>query len=314
MEQFVIKVDNHLIDEMKNYYKNNLIDKVPQGAIFVAKTDDCTITGYKSGKVLFQGKNSMEEGEKWLGDIISTLDKKESKDRSTMLNPSPLPADFSNWSIIGSDEVGTGDYFGPITVVATYVDKEQIPLLIKLGVKDSKNLSDDKIIQIAKKIKDIVTYSLLVLHNEKYNQLQKGGMSQGKMKALLHNQAIHHVLEKISPKKPDGILIDQFVKKELYFQYLEETNVRYKELAYFHTQAENLHVAVACASILARYAFIQHMDLLSQKAGFSIPKGAGTGVDEAAARLIKEKGSEVLPFFVKLHFANTKKAFNLLKG
>lgn len=43
-------------------------------------------------------------------------------------------------SIVGSDEVGTGDFFGPMTVVAVYVDAKQIPLLKELGVKDSKKL------------------------------------------------------------------------------------------------------------------------------------------------------------------------------
>ena len=63
-----------------------------------------------------------------------------------------LPKNISQLSIIGSDEVGTGDYFGPITVCATYVNSDQIGLLKELGVQDSKNLNDDKISAIAKQI------------------------------------------------------------------------------------------------------------------------------------------------------------------
>jgi ribonuclease HIII len=55
------------------------------------------------------------------------------------------------------------------------------------------------------------------------------------------------------------------------------------------------------------------MDKLSAAAGFTIPKGAGSQVDEAAAKLILRKGREILPGFVKLHFANTEKAMNLVK-
>jgi len=80
--------------------------------------------------------------------------------------------------------VGTGDFFGPITVVAAYVRREDIPVLKELGVQDSKNLKDDKIIEIAKQLVTFVPHSLLTLHNEKYNQMQMKDMSQGKLKAL----------------------------------------------------------------------------------------------------------------------------------
>ena len=130
-----------------------------------------------------------------------------------------MPDGFSKLSVIGSDEVGTGDYFGPMTVCAAYVHKDQIELLKELGVQDSKNLNDDKISAIAKQIINVIPYSLLRLHNEKYNQLQQSGMSQGKLKALLHNQAIEHLLKKVSPEKPDAILIDEFAKENVYYGY-----------------------------------------------------------------------------------------------
>ncbi|MBS4191535.1 ribonuclease HIII [Bacillus sp. FJAT-49705] len=290
------------IDEMKIYYQSFLSDKAPSGSIFTAKTPTCTITAYKSGKVLFQGNGSTEESAKWNQNSQITSSQKES------FNQGNLPENIRHLSVIGSDEVGTGDYFGPITVVAAYVKKEQIPLLKELGVKDSKDLNDEKIISIAKQIKDIVPYSLLTLHNEKYNMLQKSGMSQGKMKALLHNKAIGHVLNKIAPELPEAILIDQFAKEEVYYQYLKNEKNVVKKNVFFSTKAEGIHLAVAAASILARYAFVSRFDQLSKEAGFTITKGAGPKVDENAARLIHEKGIDVLPAFTKLHFANTEKA------
>ncbi|MBP2240662.1 ribonuclease HIII [Cytobacillus eiseniae] len=301
----IIKKMNE-IEEMKKYYQSYLSDKFPQGSVFAAKTPTCSITAYKSGKVLFQGGSSEAEAAKW-GE--PTAASKTTTNQST--SQSHLPNQFESLSVIGSDEVGTGDFFGPITVVAAYVKKEQIPLLKELGVKDSKNLKDEQIIQIAKQIKDIVPYSLLTLHNEKYNKLQKSGMSQGKLKALLHNQAISHVLSKIAPDKPDAILIDQFAKEEVYYQYLKNETVVQRENVYFSTKAESVHLSVAAASILARYAFVRHFDKLSKEAGFTLTKGAGAKVDQAAARLIHEKGKDVMPSFVKLHFANMEKAMRL---
>lgn len=307
MSQAVLKLSMLQIEEMKIHYRSQLTDKNPPGSIFSAKTNNCTITAYKSGKVLFQGAGSESEAGRWGEPVDKTAGRPEKKMTSR------LPANFANLSVVGSDEVGTGDYFGPITVVAAYVNKTQIPLLKELGVKDSKNLKDDKIAEIAKQIKDIVPHSLLTLHNEKYNQLQQRGMSQGKIKALLHNQAIGHVLGKINPEKPEAILIDEFAKREVYYQYLRGESVIHRENVYFSTKAEGVHLAVAAASIIARYAFVQHFENLSKRAGFSIPKGAGPGVDKAAARLILENGESVLPQFVKLHFANTDKALKIIK-
>lgn len=307
MANIVLLKNLNELSKMKQYYQSCLTEKIPPGGLFSAKTPSCVITAYKSGKVLFQGGGSEAEAGKWGEATVKTAAPSKAK-----TSGSALPAQIGSMSAIGSDEVGTGDFFGPITVVAAYVKKEDIPLLKELGVRDSKDLNDQKIIAIAKQIKDIVPHSLLTLHNEKYNQLQQSGMSQGKMKAILHNQAILHVLEKISPIKPEAVLIDQFVQATAYFQHLKGQKQVARENVYFSTKAEGIHLAVAAASILARYAFVQYFDKLSTSAGFTIPKGAGAQVDVAAAKLIINKGKDVLPKFVKLHFANTEKAMKLV--
>lgn len=309
LSNIVINRTLNEIIEMKNYYNSFLMDKNPPGSVFAAKTPSCTITAYKSGKVLFQGNSSEVEAGKWGVSHAAPTKYNPVKTKSAK---GDLPDGIGQMSVIGSDEVGTGDFFGPITVVAAYVKRADIPLLKELGVRDSKDLNDEKIIAIAREIKNIIPYSLLTLKNDKYNQLQQSGMTQGKMKAILHNKAIANVLKKISPEKPEAILIDQFVQSGTYFQHLKGQKSIMKENVFFSTKAEGIHISVAAASILARYAFLQYMDQLSSAAGFKIPKGAGSQVDEAAAKLIIKKGREVLPSFVKLHFANTQKAVTIV--
>jgi len=311
MSNVVLKKTNEDMIKMMDYYRPSLTSKTPPGGLFTAKTSNCTITAYKSGKVLFQGGGCEAEAGKW--GIPTSPNTSLTSKKTKTLSSSNLPTKIRELSIIGSDEVGTGDFFGPITVCAAYVRQDQLHLLKELGVQDSKNLNDDKISSIAKQIIQFLPYSLLILHNEKYNSMQQSGMSQGKLKALLHNQAIGNLLEKISPEKPELILIDQFAKPEVYYNYLKGQKNVQRENVYFSTKAESIHLAVAAASIIARHAFVQHFESLSKMAGFKIPKGAGSQVDVAAARLIKEKGTEVLPSFVKLHFANTEKAMNLLR-
>lgn len=289
---------------MKAHYEPFHTGKTPPGGVFAAKANNCTITAYRSGKVMFQGAGNEAEAKKW-GDLPIA---KATIVKGGKTSGMPLPADISSLSVIGSDEVGKGDYFGPMTVVASYVRKDQIPLLQELGVKDSKHLTDPQIVKIAKDLLTFLPYSLLTLPNEKYNQLQASGMTQGKITAILHNQALNRLLEKIAPDKPDAILVDQFAESSVYFRHLQGQKTICRENVFFSTKAESIHLAVAASSILARYAFLKAFNDLSERAGFTIPKGAGVKVDQAAARLIKEKGVGALNEFTKLHFANTGKA------
>ncbi|WP_077619020.1 ribonuclease HIII [Bacillus sinesaloumensis] len=308
MSNTVLKCTLKTIEKMKSHYLSQLQDKVPQGGLFVAKIPNCTITAYKSGKVLFQGGNAGIEAEKWGTSETGTKASKTSAPKATVRKNASLPSNIATLSMVGSDEVGTGDYFGPITVVAAFVSNEQIALLRELGVKDSKDLNDKQICEIAESIIHVIPYSLLTLHNEKYNELQSKGMTQGKMKALLHNQAIGHVLRKIAPTTPDGILIDQFAVPDVYFRHLSGQKEIIKDKVYFSTKAEGVHLSVAAASIIARYAFVKEFDKLSEKAGLELKKGAGAQVDVVAAKLIKKHGVAALHTFTKQHFANTDKA------
>jgi ribonuclease HIII len=309
MSQAVIKTTKQEINKMMDSYSKFIESKKPPASIFVAKPPGCTITAYHSGKVLFQGQQAEIEAKKW-GKAHQKVTKKTGKPKSE--HAYRPPANIQSLSIVGSDEVGTGDYFGPITVVAAFVAKEQIDKLQTLGVKDSKNLTDRQIVAIAEEIIPVVPHSLLVLHNEKYNEIQEKGYTQGKIKAMLHNQAINHALKKIDKSSVDGILIDQFVVPDTYFKHIKGKAYDWTGSTYFSTKAEGVHIAVAAASIIARQVFVQEFEKLSEKAGMTLQKGAGAQVDEIAAQLIRTKGESSLRQFAKVHFANTEKAKKLL--
>ncbi|MBM7692006.1 ribonuclease HIII [Peribacillus deserti] len=313
MSNSVLVLDSATILKMKSHYTSDLTEKVPPGGIFSAKLPGCSITAYKSGKVLFQGPGAEAAAAQWGGGAPREKTISAKSPSSVKTHSYSPPKNVAELSLIGSDEVGTGDFFGPMTVVAVYANKDHLPLLKELGVKDSKNLKDSQIMEIGSLIKEVVPFSLLVLDNEKYNRMQAKGMSQGKMKALLHNQAIKKLLQKISPEEPDGILIDQFAQPGVFFNYLKGSEVFKSKNTYLSTKAEGLHLSVAAASILARYAFVKHFELLSEKAGFTLPKGAGPVVDNAGARLLHEKGEAAMSQFTKVHFANTEKAKAIYK-
>lgn len=302
MAHAVLTASPNLLKKMKEYYASYSKPVPPAHSLFSAKKNGTTITAYNSGKVVFQGNAAEQEAALWSSE--ATVSEKAKK------KPAPsasLPDGFASWSVVGSDEVGTGSYFGPLTVVAAYVDRSQMELVKELGVQDSKNLTDKQIIAIAKDLLTFLPYSLLNVSPEKYNKIQPT-MSQGKMKAVLHNQAIGNVLDKISPHRPDAVLIDQFELPQTYYKHIRSEKQQVKENVYFATKGESHHLAVAAASILARYAFLKELESMSKQAGLLLPSGANAASDVAAAKLLKKGGMSLLSKYAKLHFANTDKA------
>jgi ribonuclease HIII len=318
MSYEVLNVPKTQLSELKKHYQASLKDVPPQGAVFSAKTSQCSITAYQSGKVLFQGKGAEIEAGKWKqkAGISSTPAKKKTASRESSVDNHKYypPNKIEQHIILGSDETGTGDYFGPMTVACVHLTKEQMTTIDSWGVRDSKTIKDEKIRTLAPKLIHECTYSLLILNNEKYNSLQSKGMNQGQMKALLHHQAITHVMNKCSEENLiyDGVLIDQFVSPAGYFKYLSSQKKAWtsEKPIYFATKAEGLHPSVAAASILARYSFLQEMDKLEKQLGVPIPKGAGPHVDKAAKELYRNKGQEILYKVTKWHFSNTTRVLD----
>jgi len=304
MSNIVLSISTNIQKEVMSYYANHFVERKAPGVIFAAKLPDTAITMYKSGKLMFQGGGAEREASRW-GNIEVTNPQKSSPIGA---KGDVLPEGFATMSVLGSDETGTGDYFGPITVAAVYVPSSKIALINELGVKDSKMLTDDYMRKIAPDLRAACVHSVLVLRNEKYNELQARGYSQGKMKAMMHNRALKNALSKMAPEKPEHLLIDQFAERGVYYNYLKNEREIVRDDVLFSTKAEQLHVSVATASILARAAFLKEMDRLSEIAGIELLKGASAKVDALAARIWRQQGEEFLKSITKWHFANTEKA------
>lgn len=312
MSHLTLQFSNTTINEMKNLYTEHLLAP-PPGAIFRARSNKTMITAYKSGKVLFQGGDIQTEASKW-GSTGKTITPTQKKTNSISNHQFQPPSTLFTSNHIGSDESGTGDYFGPITTCATYVTAEQVTLLKEMGIQDSKAITDENIQLLADElIKLQIPYSLLIMHNEKYNDLQQKGWTQGKMKAMLHFHAIENLLKKIGNAPYDGILVDQFCTPDVYRRHIQSENHQLPANSYFMTKAESYSIAVAAASVLARASFLREMERLSQSVGFNLLKGASSKVDQLIADIMKGKGEEILPSIAKVHFANTNKARAYLK-
>jgi len=141
----VFKVSDNIKEKMIEYYQDKRKEKTPPYAIFQAVEADTVITLYESGKAMFQGISADIDANMWRdlekhfnGIDVDTRSTEEKKEASI---------DKTNYyfNAIGSDEVGTGDYFLPIVVTATFITKDDLNFLEQLGVHDSKKLTDEKI-------------------------------------------------------------------------------------------------------------------------------------------------------------------------
>ena len=130
-------------------------------------------------------------------------------------------------------------------------------LLEDLGVKDSKRMTDDKIIEIAPEIIKKISHKIIILNNEDYNNNYNQDVNMNKIKAVLHNKVLINLL-KDNNYQYDMIVMDQFVNQKKYYDYLKGIPTIVKNIN-FVIKAEDRCLSVACASIISRYIFLKEM-------------------------------------------------------
>lgn len=280
---YILSVTKENYEEIKDYYKSTHTNPPAEHIGFYSKTTAVTVTGFLTGKIMFQGPIAESEYMMWRNHF------KKSEES------------------IGSDEVGTGDFFGPVVVVAAYVNESQVDMLRDLGVGDSKGLTDEKIYKIGKEIKDIITHKEVFLENSYYNKLYYKTKNLNKIKALMHNRALNE-LTKFT--KCDNVIVDQFAPEDKYYSYLADQKDIFNNI-HFETKAESKYISVATASVLARYYFLVLWTQMENRVGLKLPKGAGKEVDKTARMIIDQHGEGFLDSIAKTHFKNVQKAKNL---
>ncbi len=293
----VIRVSDKTKEKMIKYYEDKKRDKIIPYVIFQAQDGDTVITMYESGKIMFQGTTADVDSSMWLEmDGQSKKDSPEVKEKEKK---------YYYCSSIGSDEVGTGDYFGPIVVTASFVKNEDIPYLEELGIKDSKKLTDEKILDIAPKVAKKISYKSLILSNQEYNEKHGSNNNMNKIKAIMHNKVLYQMVQE-TKEKYDYIIVDEFARENRYYDYIKDMKEIQRGIT-FMTKAEDKNLAVACSSVISRYIFLKEFDKLSDSLHIPLPKGAGANVDVIGEEIVDKYGQDKLKEVAKLNFANTER-------
>lgn len=277
MSNISLKLSKQQIQRIKDTFKDDIKPNPNEYIDTFISRDNLTISIYTSDKVVFQGQDAIFYG----SSFIDTKFKRQA----------------------GSDEVGTGDYFGPVVVCASIVEESDEELINKYKITDSKQMDDKTILKIGKEIMDHFKHTILILDNPTYNRVHETN-NMNMIKAKMHNQAYLNLIKK-GYKIPSAAYVDQFCEKNLYFSYLRNEKDIYHDLI-FETKAESKYPAVAVSSVIARYTFLKKMEELEKIFNMTFHKGAGNEVDECAKKFVERYGKDNLSKVAKVHFKNTE--------
>ena len=280
MSNFSIRLDDDKIAKLKETFKDDIKPNNNEYVDTFIQRDDLTITIYKSQKVVFQGNDAFFYAQAY-------LDVKKARQA-------------------GSDEVGTGDVFGPVVVCAAIVEEEDYPFIEENHITDSKALNDDFIRKIGPQLRNRFKHSLLILDNATYNRVHETD-NLNAIKAKMHNKAYLNMSDK-GYEIPKAAYVDQFCSVDDYYRYLANEPKVYHDLI-FETKAESKYPAVAVGSMISRYAFLEYMDNLNRKYKMEFQRGSSDteGIDKNIEEFIARYGKNELANVGKLHFKNFDK-------
>ncbi len=197
---------------------------------------------------------------------------------------------------IGTDESGKGDFFGPLVVAGVLVDEKNAELFKNLGIKDSKKLTDKKMLSLSVEIKKHAPHSVIMISNPKYNELYANIKNLNRLLAWGHARAIENIL---NSSTCEYALSDKFGDESLIKSALMKNGRSIRLVQMCKAESD---IAVAAASVLARAAFVQKMQNMEDTYGIKFQKGCSGLVKTAALEFIKKHGKDKLKEVCKTHF------------
>jgi ribonuclease HIII len=268
-----IKLTAKEVERLRERIKAHCLKLVPEKSSYEALRVDDGVTVlilYKSGKFVHNESSVAEQ-------IVSEV----------------VGIDHSYDVLLGSDEAGKGEWYGPLVAVCAAAKPDEITALRKMGVRDSKTLRKKRLMELGERLQEEITFRSVVLMPETYNMMYDGFRSEGKtlndLLAWAHAAAIKDLLSSLKYKKAK-LVIDRFDSKKtderLAGLHRGDVEIEQKPQAESETQ-------VAAASIIAKFIFEKNVTELDEKFGLDLRKTKPENIESA-----------LLPKVAKLHFKN----------
>jgi ribonuclease HIII len=273
-------------------------------ARFAGEKEKTNVVFYESGKLVVQGKGTQE----FVEFVLEPEILHEARlGYETVLNPELL------LPRLGVDESGKGDFFGPMCIAGAYVNESVVNAWKGVGVRDSKDIADKRIKELAEVIRKTsgCVSTVVPVGNEAYNRLFHKMRSVNSILAWGHARVIENLMLLKYQMNPPPVraISDQFAHSKDVVATALMSLGKSIELVQKHKAEADL--AVAAASILARNEFVMRLDSMGKKYGMIFPKGASAAVDAAAKEFVARHGAENLPKVAKMHFRTAYRAQGL---
>ena len=186
--------------------------------------------------------------------------------------------------ILGIDDAGRGPVIGPMVLAGCLVDSETEKEFKKLGVKDSKQLTQKRREFLEKIIKEKVKgFETVVITPNEIDTSNKEGIKLNEVEAL----AAAKIINKLNPENEKiKVIVDcPSVSIKSWQDYLKMhiKNLSNLEVSCEH-KADINHVSVSAASILAKSQREREMDKLKKEFGDEI--GSGYGADPVTKKFL----------------------------
>jgi ribonuclease HII len=209
-----------------------------------------------------------------------------------------------NMFVAGVDEAGRGCVIGPLVVAGVMVKTENLPLLVELGVKDSKLLTPKKrealypeIIRLTEK------YYIIKVMPAQIDQAVASGRRLHKLNRL-EAQTMAQVIETL---KPDEVYVDAADRVEYRFKNHIKECLKIKAKVISCHKADRIFPVVSAASIIAKVERDREISNLRIEHG---DFGSGYLTDEKTMIFLRHllEGNDDYPSFVRKSWKPAKRA------
>ncbi|MEK6894985.1 MAG: ribonuclease HII [Nanoarchaeota archaeon] len=177
---------------------------------------------------------------------------------------------------LGIDDAGRGPVIGPMVLAGVLIDDKHEKELVRLGVKDSKQLTPKRREFLVDKIKEVAeTFEIVVITPNEIDGLEEVNLNRTKLNELEAHAAAKIINTINKGFKEIEVIIDcPSVSLVKWGDYLKRhvdnlSNLNFK----VEHKADVNHLAVSAASIIAKSVREKEMDKLREKYGNEIGSG-----------------------------------------
>jgi ribonuclease HIII len=281
-----VSIDVDELGRLRGYILAHNLKRFPttnQYELLRIKDGEIDIVVYKTGKLVHNNSTASKE-------IVNFI----------------LTRERSFDYLLGSDEVGKGEWYGPLVTTAVALVPEDIIRFREIGVRDSKTLSKKELEKLAGQIigSSTIHKSVILMpevYNERYREFEKEGKSLNDLLAWSHAAAIKDVLGIVSTTSQKiKIIIDKFDVEKTDLR-LERANIKQPNVEIIQSSKGDTEIPVSVASILAKHEFEERVDQLCKQINIDLRNSSPEEIDR-----------KTLPLVSKTHFKNVSRLLSAI--